>query len=99
MPSGKIRADLFRFSTIRLWSLLSGECVHTLSGHDSFVYSLATIPDSLGGGLVSGGEDRTVRVWRAADGECEQTITVPAVSGKQSWRSGVTSTPRHEKSS
>ncbi|GAA5960503.1 hypothetical protein JCM8115_003201 [Rhodotorula mucilaginosa] len=66
--------------TIRLWSLLSGECVHTLSGHDSFVYSLATIPDSLGGGLVSGGEDRTVRVWRAADGECEQTITVPAVS-------------------
>ncbi|GAA5877374.1 hypothetical protein JCM3774_003577 [Rhodotorula dairenensis] len=66
--------------TIRLWSLLSGECVHTLSGHDSFVYSLATIPDSLGGGLVSGGEDRTVRIWRAADGECEQTITVPAVS-------------------
>ncbi|GAA5978453.1 hypothetical protein JCM10908_004359 [Rhodotorula pacifica] len=66
--------------TIRLWSLLSGDCVHTLSGHDSFVYSLATIPDSLGGGLVSGGEDRTVRVWRAADGECEQTITVPAVS-------------------
>lgn len=68
-------------STIRLWSLLSGECVHTLYGHDSFVYSLATIPDSLGGGLVSGGEDRTVRVWRASDGECEQTITVPAVSG------------------
>lgn len=67
--------------------------MHTLSGHDSFVYSLATIPDSLGGGLVSGGEDRTVRVWRAADGECEQTITVPAVSGKQSR---VTLTRRHE---
>ena len=68
-------------STIRLWSLLTGDCVHTLSGHDSFVYSLATIPDSLGGGLVSGGEDRTVRIWRAEDGECIQTIVVPAVSG------------------
>ncbi|BGP38000.1 hypothetical protein JCM10449v2_001927 [Rhodotorula kratochvilovae] len=66
--------------TIRLWSLLTGECVHTLSGHDSFVYSLATIPDARGGGLVSGGEDRTVRVWRAEDGECTQTIVVPAVS-------------------
>ncbi|KPV75934.1 uncharacterized protein RHOBADRAFT_13968, partial [Rhodotorula graminis WP1] len=66
--------------TIRLWSLLTGDCVHTLSGHDSFVYSLATIPDSLGGGLVSGGEDRTVRIWRAEDGECIQTIVVPAVS-------------------
>ncbi|GAA5938439.1 hypothetical protein JCM3775_000892 [Rhodotorula graminis] len=66
--------------TIRLWSLSTGDCVHTLSGHDSFVYSLATIPDSLGGGLVSGGEDRTVRIWRAEDGECIQTIVVPAVS-------------------
>ncbi|GAA5947309.1 hypothetical protein JCM3765_001619 [Sporobolomyces pararoseus] len=66
--------------TIRLWSLQSGECVKILNGHDSFVYSLAAIPDSLGGGLVSGGEDRTVRVWRASDGECEQTLVVPAVS-------------------
>ncbi|GJN88517.1 hypothetical protein Rhopal_001483-T1 [Rhodotorula paludigena] len=66
--------------TIRLWSLLTGACVHVLSGHDSFVYSLAPIPDALGGGLVSGGEDRTLRVWRAADGECQQTIVVPAVS-------------------
>ncbi|GAA6006441.1 hypothetical protein JCM11491_004961 [Sporobolomyces phaffii] len=66
--------------TIRLWSLQSGECVKVLNGHDSFVYSLAPIPDALGGGLVSGGEDRTVRVWRASDGECEQTLVVPAVS-------------------
>ncbi|BGO89650.1 hypothetical protein NBRC10512_001497 [Rhodotorula toruloides] len=66
--------------SIRLWSLLTGECVHTVSGHDSFVYSLSAIPDHLGGGLISGGEDRTVRVWRASDGECQQTIVVPAVS-------------------
>lgn len=73
--------SLFRRSTIRLWSLSTGDCVKVLNGHDSFVYSLSAIPDSQGGGLVSGGEDRTVRVWRASDGECEQTIVVPAVSG------------------
>lgn len=85
--------------TIRLWSLLTGEAVHVLYGHDSFVYSLSAIPDSAGGGLISGGEDRTMRVWRgvqsrsflsrarlttffaAADGECEQTIVIPAISG------------------
>lgn len=32
--------------------------------------------------MISGGEDRTVRIWRAADGECQQTIVVPAVSGQ-----------------
>jgi phospholipase A-2-activating protein len=35
--------------------------VYTLTGHTSFVYTLAVLPD---GDIVSGGEDRTVRVWR-----------------------------------
>ena len=63
--------------SVRLWSL-DGDQLAQLSGHDSFVYSLAALP--LGQGLVSGGEDRSVRVWRDADGECEQTITLPAIS-------------------
>lgn len=73
-------------ATIRIWALESGEQVHVLYGHDSFVYSLRAIPDALGGGLVSGGEDRTMRVWRAGDGECSQVVTVPAVSV---WAVGV----------
>lgn len=32
-----------------------------LSGHTSFVYSLAVLPS---GDIVSGGEDRSVRVWK-----------------------------------
>ncbi|GAA6016549.1 hypothetical protein JCM10207_002836 [Rhodosporidiobolus poonsookiae] len=78
--AGELFASASNDGTIRLWSLSTGACVKVLSGHDSFVYSLSAIPDALGGGLVSGGEDRTVRIWRAADGECEQTIVVPAVS-------------------
>ena len=51
--------------------------VQTLSGHNSFVYSLATIPGGKGE-LVSSGEDRSVRIWR--DGALVQTITLPAIS-------------------
>lgn len=51
------------YRTIRFWTL-EGEAVTVLHGHDSFIYSLCAIPDSAGGGLISGGEDRTMRVWR-----------------------------------
>jgi WD40 repeat protein len=52
-----------------MWSLdLSGNsldtscgfCIGTLAGHDNFIYTLAVLPN---GDIVSGGEDRTVRVW------------------------------------
>jgi phospholipase A-2-activating protein len=46
-----------------------------LHGHESFVYSLASLPT---GELVSAGEDRTVRIWK--DTDCMQTITHPAIS-------------------
>ncbi|ETW86144.1 hypothetical protein HETIRDRAFT_471477 [Heterobasidion irregulare TC 32-1] len=61
-------------SEICIWTL-EGDIVHSLSAHTSFVYSLAVLPS---GDLVSGGEDRSVRVWR--DGECAQTIVHPAIS-------------------
>ena len=59
---------------IRLWRL-NGTQVAQLNGHESFIYSLATLPS---GELVSSGEDRTVRIWK--DARCIQTITHPAIS-------------------
>ena len=59
---------------IRLWQL-NGRQVGELRGHDSFIYSLASLPD---GDIVSSGEDRTVRIWRG--NSCIQTITHPAIS-------------------
>ncbi|MCJ1437000.1 hypothetical protein MMC27_006383 [Xylographa pallens] len=59
---------------IRLWQL-NGRQVGELLGHESFIYSLVSLPN---GELVSSGEDRTVRVWRGM--ECIQTITHPAIS-------------------
>ncbi|EMD38180.1 hypothetical protein CERSUDRAFT_82424 [Gelatoporia subvermispora B] len=61
-------------SEIRIWTM-EGDTVYTLTGHTSFVYSISVLPN---GDIVSGGEDRTVRIWR--EGECAQTIVHPAIS-------------------
>ncbi len=47
-----------------------------LSGHKKDVRAVAFAPD---GRLVSGGSDRTVRVWSPLSGECLQTIRAPNV--------------------
>lgn len=48
---------------------------YIMKGHESFIYSLALLPN---GDIVSSGEDRTLRVWRGE--QCLQTITLPCVS-------------------
>ncbi|KAK4071035.1 uncharacterized protein Triagg1_6402 [Trichoderma aggressivum f. europaeum] len=73
-PSGADIASASNDGTLRLWKL-NGQQVGELHGHESFVYSLASLPS---GELVSSGEDRTVRVWKGS--ECVQTITHPAIS-------------------
>lgn len=73
-PSGADIASASNDGTLRLWKL-NGQQVSELHGHESFVYSLASLPS---GELVSTGEDRTVRIWRGI--ECVQTITHPAIS-------------------
>jgi phospholipase A-2-activating protein len=73
-PSGAHFASAGNDAVIRLWTL-QGKQVAELHGHENFIYSLAVLPS---GGLVSAGEDRTLRVWE--NNECVQTITHPAIS-------------------
>lgn len=73
-PSKADFASASNDGIIRLWRL-NGRQVGELLGHESFIYSLASLPT---GELVSSGEDRTVRIWRG--NECVQTITHPAIS-------------------
>lgn len=64
-----------------MWDYRTGNALTVLGSHDSFIYSIATIPSSAGGGLASSGEDGIVSIWNEEDGERDQEVLVPALSG------------------
>jgi WD40 repeat protein len=45
-----------------VWNLNTGQLLTTLTGHSNSVNSFAITPD--GQTLVSGSQDRTIKVWR-----------------------------------
>ncbi|KAJ5652846.1 katanin P80 subunit [Penicillium longicatenatum] len=58
--------------TIRVWDATSGQCLQTLKGHSSSVYSVAfSHDDKL---LASASDDRTIKMWGATSGQCIQNI-------------------------
>lgn len=73
-PSGAQLASASNDGVIRLWDL-QGRQFGELRGHESFIYSLGSLPT---GELISSGEDRTVKIWQGSS--CIQTITHPAIS-------------------
>lgn len=48
-------------STVRLWDVERGVCIHTLTKHTEPVYSVAFSPD--GKFLASGSFDKCVHIW------------------------------------
>ncbi|KAI8615177.1 hypothetical protein BC830DRAFT_320710 [Chytriomyces sp. MP71] len=48
-------------STVRVWDLVAGECIHTFRGHREKVYSVGYSHEL--GRAVSGSLDATVKVW------------------------------------
>ena len=56
-----------------MWNPLTGECLNTLEGHGSRVWSVTFSPD--GRFLASASSDRTVKVWDVNTGECLRTLT------------------------
>lgn len=73
-PSGGNFASADNEGVIRFWKL-TGKLMGEACGHESFIYSLASLST---GEIVSSGEDRTLRIWKGSD--CVQTITHPAIS-------------------
>jgi hypothetical protein len=65
-------------TTIRVWNVETGGCIHTLEGHNDSVKSVALSLDGTwiasGSGSYSENSDNTVRIWNAASGECTGTF-------------------------
>ncbi|XP_068390202.1 F-box-like/WD repeat-containing protein TBL1X isoform X1 [Eschrichtius robustus] len=53
-------------STVRLWDVERGVCIHTLTKHQEPVYSVAFSPD--GKHLASGSFDKCVHIWNTQSG-------------------------------
>ncbi|XP_063698502.1 F-box-like/WD repeat-containing protein TBL1XR1 [Culicoides brevitarsis] len=53
-------------STVRLWDVERGQCIHTLTKHTEPVYSVAFSPD--GKFLASGSFDKCVHIWSTQTG-------------------------------
>jgi len=63
-------------STVRLWDVERGICIHTLTKHQEPVYSVAFSPD--GRHLASGSFDKCVHIWNTqVGGECEARLLRP----------------------
>ncbi len=81
-PDGKtlvsMGANSYGLGVLKLWDVGQsdahyGDCLQTFTGQPGNLYSVACSPD--GQTLASGGEDDTIKLWRASDGACLQTLT------------------------
>jgi WD40 repeat protein len=67
--------------TVCVWNVRTGECTHTLKGHTSDVYCVAFD----GTTIVSGSDDKTVRIWRAPYNTCERVMEEGADKMHRMW--------------
>ena len=58
--------------TIKLWNVEAGNVIYTFTGHVGKVNCLAVSPD--GDCVISGGEDKSVKVWKISTLECFKTL-------------------------
>ncbi|MBP0022562.1 MAG: hypothetical protein J7540_00970 [Roseofilum sp. SID2] len=60
-------------TTVRLWNMETGECLHTIPAHHHWVHALTMSHN--GEILASGSSDRTIKIWNTNTGNCVHTLT------------------------
>jgi WD40 repeat protein len=71
-PNGEMLASTSADHTVRIWRVITSECVHVLSGHTGRVLCVDVSRD--GCLLASGSDDHYVRIWNAKTGTCQKTL-------------------------
>lgn len=68
---GQYAATGSRDKTIKIWDS-TGQCIHTLIGHDNWVRGLVFHPS--GKFLLSASDDKTMKIWDLKSGRCMKTM-------------------------
>jgi WD40 repeat protein len=75
-PDGKFLASASNDKTIKIRDTSNWRCVQTLKGHTGQVRFLSLSPDGKFLASVGVGDDRNIRVWCLANGNCVETVNV-----------------------
>jgi len=62
-----------RDNTVKLWEILTQQCIHTFVGHDNWVRS-ATFHTS-GKYILTSSDDKSIKVWSIELGRCAKTLS------------------------
>ncbi|KAJ3768850.1 dynein regulator [Lentinula raphanica] len=61
-----------RDKTVKIWDIHSGQCLHTLHGHDDWVHAIVFHPN--GQYMLTAADDHTIRIWDLKTGRCTRKI-------------------------
>ena len=70
-------------STVRLWDVERGQCVHKLTRHLEPVYSVAFSPD--GRHIASGSFDKCVHIWNVQVLSLLPLLLMPVLAALLAW--------------